>query len=338
MYVMNETHGSGSMISTADDMLRWLAHLRSSRKIVGSPASWALMVEPAVLSTGTVIGYGLGLMSEPYRGVSTLHHSGGWIGGSSQMITVPDHALDIIVMVNGAPVQPVLLAMQIMDALLGDQLPEPPEQRVDASRYPALVGQRYHSPSTGAVAEFAEVTGKLGVAKLSLGWIGHPPTPLRDGAKGPWLPSQDIAAGPVELDAAGCDGNTAPARITIADGGHPQVMHRLVAEEAPSAADLAPQLVGDYRVPDLKATARIALNGERLVLHIQGQHGQVDMHLKPLSADVMSCVAADPMLAAYGGGLVNVDRRGSDVIGLRMDNLRTRHIRLFRLLTEETAA
>jgi D-aminopeptidase len=111
-----------------------------------------------------------------------------------------------------------------------------------------------------------------------------------------------------------------------------------VAEEAPSAADLAPQLVGDYRVPDLKATARVALNGERLVLHIQGQHGQVDMHLKPLSADVMSCVAADPMLAAYGGGLVNVDRRGSDVIGLRMDNLRTRHIRLFRLLTEETAA
>lgn len=338
MYVMNETHGSGSLISTADDMLRWMAHMRSSRKIVGSPASWALMVEPTVLSSGTVIGYGLGLMSEPYRGVQTLHHSGGWIGGSSQMITVPAHELDIIVMVNGAPVQPVLLAMQIIDALLGDQLPEPPEQRVDASRYPALVGQRYHSPATGAVAEFAEVTGRLGVAKLCLGWIGHPPTPLRDGPKGPWLPGQDIAAGPVELDPSGCDGKTAPARITMADGGHPQVMHRLVPEEAPTAVDLAPQLVGAYRAPDLRATARIVLKGDVLVLHVQGPDGHVDMLLKPLSTEVLSCTAADPMLAIYGAGWANIERSGSQVIGLRMDNLRTRHIRLFRLLTEETAA
>lgn len=338
MYVSTETNGSGSMISTVDDMLRWLAHMRSPDKKVGTPASWALMTSSTTLSTGTVIDYGLGLMRETYRGVEMLHHSGGWMGGSAQMLTVPAHGLDIIAISNGAGEHPVLLAQKIVDALLAEHLTEPPEQRMDASRYPAMIGQRYHAASTGAVLEFSEMTGRLGVAKLCLGWVGYLPTPARIGPKGPWLAAHDVAAGPIEVDASDWDGKTVPATITVADGGNVQLMQRLIPEEAPTAAALAPQLVGRYRAPDLNASAEVVLQGERLLLRMQGQDGRVDLVLKPLSSEVLHCVGADPMLAQYGGGTVNVDRQGEHVIGLRMDNLRTRHIRLFRLLTEETAA
>lgn len=320
-----DLEGGGSLISTVGDMLRWLAHLRDANKRVGSTASWAQMLAPTTLSSGCVLPYGFGLMRHFYRGVEVIHHAGGVIGGASQMLTVPAHGLDIIIIANGAMVSPQAMAYQAVDALLADELPEPPEERVPTKAYPALPGHRYHAPATGEMIGFTDVGGKLG-----LSWLNSRPIGLRQRSGSIWLPTSDLAISPLEIDVSEINSELVPDTIALSEGG--QVRHfRRLPDTAPSVAALASQLCGNYRAPDLDATANIALQGDRLALTMQGKHGSNLLYLQALSDDVMSMASPDPLMSALGaGGILNVERRAGLVVGLRLDSIRIRQLHLIR--------
>lgn len=318
-----ELDGGGSLVSTVDDMLRWQAHMRASDKIVGSAKSWALLSEPTTLSSGSKVTYGFGLARHPYRGVEIVHHAGAVLGATSQMLSVPSHGLDIIVMVNGAAVAPSPLALKMVELLLGDAL-APPEVRPLASDFSALVGQRYHAPSTGSVLGFAEVAGKL-----AMSWQASPAQPMHQGDGKLWLGLQDLPVNDLVLDASDIDPQRAPDTLVLHEGGLPRRFERL-AETAPDAASLADQLCGDYTSADLDATARMALVDGTLLLTVQGRHGQHVCALAPLSADVMTLTSTDPVLARMGKSVLNVERKAGRVVGLRLDTLRTRNIHLAR--------
>lgn len=133
-----EISGAGGLVSTMDDMLRWLRHMDAP--IVGSAESWQLMRAPQRLSNSTSTGYGFGLIMNEYRGVATVSHGGGVLAGNSQMIKVPAAGLDISVAVNRADVSGADLANQIIDACIEDLAP-----RCDASfekRSAVFVSQR----------------------------------------------------------------------------------------------------------------------------------------------------------------------------------------------------
>ncbi len=325
IFPSEELRAEGAMVSTVDDMLRWLTHLRGADgRLVGNDESWSQMMAPCVLSSGTATGYGLGLMRHGYRGVEVLHHAGGVVGGSAQMLTIPSLRLDMVLMTNGVPVAPVALGFKIVDALLGDALPEPVEERVVATTRPALLGRRYHAPLSGLVIGFSDAAGKLG-----LSWLNSQPLPLRDAADGLRLGVEDLAIGPIEIVLPQTPDAPAPATLTLKEGGHP---HQFVAlpEVAPTFAELAPQLVGTYRVPDLDASARIDLEGEALHLRILGSGGRHSLRLEALSPEVLAWSSADPQLSAVVRGILNVERAGGRVVGLRLDSVRTRHLRLLR--------
>jgi len=319
-----ELRGSGSLVSTVDDMLRWLAHLRSPLKTVGSPASWAQMIELPTLSTGTRLPYALGLIRHDYRGVEVIHHAGAVLGATSQMITVPGHELDIMIMANGAAVSTVGLGFQIIDALLGDALGAPVEH-VPAAGYAAVLGQRYHAATTGAVVGFEDVGGKL-----ALGWIGSRGLPLRREGNEALLACEDVALNPVTVALDQLAGDTAPNAITISDGGHRLHCERL-PDAPPTGAALAAALAGRYRVPDLATEAHMALEGEVLVMRLQGEHGRNAYRLQPLSADVLLATPFDALFAAIGGGgILNIERAGQQVSGLLLDAPRLRRLRFIR--------
>ncbi len=323
-----ELRGSGSLVSTIDDMLRWLAHLRSPVKTVGSAASWAQMIELPTLSTGTRLPYALGLIRHAYRGVEVIHHAGAVLGATAQMITVPAHELDIMIMVNGAAISPVALGFQIIDALIGDALGAPAEH-VPAADHAAVLGLRYHAAETGAVVGFEDVGGKL-----ALGWIGSRGVPLRRAGDHAQLACEDVALNPVDLALAQIAGASAPDTITLSDGGHLLRCVRL-PDTPPTSAALAPALAGRYRVPDLETDAHIELEGDddgaQLVMRLQGAHGRAAYRLQPLSADVLLAAPLDALFAALGGGgVVNVEREGDRVIGLRLDAPRLRRLRFTR--------
>jgi CubicO group peptidase (beta-lactamase class C family) len=323
--------GSGSIVSTLDDMLLWLAHLRGAVKTVGSDATWAQMLAPTMLRSGERVPYGFGLAHHAHRGVDVIHHNGAVFGGSSQMITVPAHDLDIMIIANGAAVSPSQLAFRIIELLLGEQLSEPPEPRAAAGAHPGLIGQRYHAPGSGTLVGFAQVGDRL-----ALSWLGGSPIPLRERAGGVWLGFLDLAQNAVDIDLEGLDTTQAPATLTLREGGELRRLQRL-PDTPPVPATLASQLCGAYRCPDLDASARIDLRGETLLLVVQGRHGQMTARLTPLSDAVLTVAPTDPLLAALGASsTLNVERSvDGHVTGLRFDGARTRRL---RFLCEEQAA
>ncbi|QNK69248.1 serine hydrolase domain-containing protein [Variovorax sp. PAMC26660] len=318
-----ELDGGGSLVSTVDDMLRWLAHMRSSEKTVGSAKSWALLSEPTILSSGSKVTYGYGLARHPYRGVEIIHHAGAVLGAQSQMITVPAHGLDIIVMVNGAAVGASALALNAIELLLPDVL-APREVRPLASDFPALLGQRYHAPSTGSVLGFSDAGGKL-----AMSWQASGPQLMHQGDGKLWLGVQDLPINDLVIDASDIDPQRTPDTLVLHEGGLPRRFERLPAT-APDAASLADALCGNYTSADLDATAQMALVDGTLQLTVQGRHGQHLCLLTPLSADVMVLTSANPVLARMGKSILNVERKAGRVVGLRLDTLRARNIHLAR--------
>jgi len=325
-----EIEGGGSLVSTLDDMLRWLAHLRSADKIVGSPDTWAQMLASTTLASGEVTPYGFGLIRHPYLGTEVIHHNGAVIGGTSQMITVPEHDLDIMIMANGAPAGPAALALKLIELLLAGKLSGQAEPRAAASDFPGLVGQRYHAPASGHLVRFAQAGDRL-----ALSWLGSPPVPLRQREGMLWIGVLDLAIGEVEIDLEGADTSQTPDTLALREGGDLQQLRRL-PETPPEAAAFAPAVVGSYLCSDLDASARITLEDGALMLAIQGRHGRMVSHVQPLSDDVATIVPLDALIAAVGTSCVlNIDRRDGQVVGLRLDSVRSRHVRFTR---EETGA
>lgn len=321
MFPSVEIRGEGAMISTLDDMLRWLAHLRGPKR-VGSESSWAQMLVRARLNNGVEVPYALGLMRHDYRGVEVIHHAGGVIGGTCQMLTVPSHALDIIMMTNGAPVNVVELAMRVVDILLGEPALAAGETKAASADYTPLLGKRYFSRSTGYLAAFADIGGVLGLEVLH-----QRPLPLR--ADGGVLRTrfEEAAAGPfsIELDKLP-DGAHAPATLRVSEAGN---LHDLeLLDTPPALADAGVGLVGRYRAPELDADARVQFSGEALQLQLTGRFGSTSMSLEPLAADLFGwqMEAADLPLR----GLLRVERADGRVRGLRIDTMRTRHLLLER--------
>ncbi len=318
-----ELDGGGSLVSTVDDMLRWLAHMHGSEKTVGSAKSWALLSAPTTLLSGSEVTYGFGLARHPYRGVEIVHHAGAVLGAQSQMLSVPAHGLDIIVMVNGAAVSPSTLALKVVELLLGDALQQP-EARPLASAFPSLIGQNYHAPSTGSVIGFADVAGKLGMS-----WQASGAKPLHQGEGKLWLGLQDLPINDLVLDAGDIDPQRAPDTLLLHEGGQPCRFERL-PQTVPGIAAVAEQLCGDYTSADLDATARMALTDGTLLLTVHGRHGQHACTLAPMSADVMTLTSTDPVLGQMGHSTLTVEREQGRVTGLRLHTLRTRNIHLVR--------
>ena len=158
-----EVLGEGGIVSTVDDMLHWLAHLRGPKR-VGSEASWRQMLTKPHYSSGAEGVYALGLMLTPHRDVETLHHAGGVFGGSCQMLTVAGHALDVIILTNGAAANPIELATQIVDIVLGDAiLGAKPAAPLQTAGHETLLG-KYHSRASGTYCVIDDHAGQVNVS------------------------------------------------------------------------------------------------------------------------------------------------------------------------------
>jgi CubicO group peptidase (beta-lactamase class C family) len=316
-----EIRGEGNLVSTVGDMLCWLAHLRGPKQ-VGSEAAWRQLLEPTDLADGTRSPYGLGLVRREYRGLEVIEHAGGVAGGNSQMLTVPAHALDIVLMSNGLLASMRDLAPRIIDILLVDHL-GPEAARASLANFQHLVGARYHGPS-GRTISFGAVGDHLG-----LSFLDNPPfAPLRDEGEHLRLRFEDTATCDLWLRvaelAAQADGQP-PATIELRDAGHLERLVRLpVTAPAPEAAG-AP-LRGPWVCHDLPATAEIVIEGEALVLWLRGDYSaRRRLCLTPLSDKVFG--VADPGLPMGGRWvLTRDDDGGTHATRFTLDGPRTRHL------------
>jgi hypothetical protein len=262
--------GEGGIVSTVDDMLKWLEHM--SAPIVGSAATWRAMRTPL-----TTHGYGLGLVMSDHRGQRTVHHAGGVVGGSCQMIKFVDHELDIIVMTNG---RSAVDLYSLVDAIADRCLPGLPAAARDMGG--DLVSGTFYSQRSGRVLT---LVGHEGCQAVMMGGMTLPALRAADGSISvPILPT-DLIIRPVTL------GDSPVRSVTITEFGHDDRLERV---EPPVSADAA-ALVGEYSSGRSGLTASISLQEDGARMQLKCASGAVDYQLNCIGPALWQAASTLPM-------------------------------------------
>jgi len=309
LFPSDELKGEGGMVSTIDDMIRWMSHLRT-RDRVGVAASWTAMATPPVHPDGVVGMYGLGLMFETYRGLKTVHHAGGAVGGTCQMLTLPEEGLDVIVMANGAPAANVVrLAEQVVDIVLADRV-GPEDPKVMAESHKALKGP-WRSSESGVVYNLVEEEGQLKLA-FGLGQVGLPMAPTDNGDF--VVPAASLSEIRLTPSGEGFD---------IRFGGKTAHYTRAAAGEGDLDAFVA-AAQGRYVCAETAATATIARDGETVSLKLSDGYGRANLGLTVLGND-LAAPTSGGVLALFGAAVKLINTQGR-ATGFSINTMRTRDL------------
>ncbi len=298
--------GEGGVVSTVDDMLLWLAHVDAPK--VGTVATWASMKAPHALDNGVCTGYGLGLMSGRYRGVETLAHAGGVVGGNSQMLKVPAARLDIAVMVNRHDVSAVALTNRILDACL------PSLEPVTKMASGPLATGVFRSPTTGRVIQ---LIARQDQQFASIDSADLPVVAEKDGTL---YPAAALSYLKYSLTLEGEPSR--PNAIQFVDFGR---RDRLVLMDRPDNAVDIGAIAGCYQSRSTGTEMKIEPGVDGTSLRTTGLFGTVRYKLEPLADGLWRARSTCPM---QWGGILSFED-GNRV--LRFSTLRTAALPFRRL-------
>ncbi|MDP9140178.1 MAG: beta-lactamase family protein [Pseudomonadota bacterium] len=331
IYPTDELLGSGGVISTVDDMLIWIAHLRAPHadKKIGSAATWAKMLERPLNLSGQSAIYGLGVMRENYRGVEIIHHAGATVGFQCQMLTVPEHELDIIVMTNRMDVPAPALALKIVDGVLESAGLAAPRIPPAATDFPAVPGRWYSAQSRTLMEIAARKLKPEWPEILLLSTYNAPLGALYRSDAGLALAEGPVSS--IEIRQLP-QGETPATALDVHIHGDLERFERLPGT-APSAADLAPALCGRYRFAEFGTEVEILIKDGKLQLDLLPEFGLARWEIEPLSADVLGCgiFHTVPPMPLPNLATIVVDRQDDKVSGFWISNDRTRNIRFDRV-------
>ncbi|HVT35596.1 MAG TPA: serine hydrolase domain-containing protein [Nevskiaceae bacterium] len=282
IYPTDEILGSGGLISTVDDMLAWAAHLRGPQRIVGNAQTWQLMLERPRLAGGEPGDYCCGLARDNSRGVDLWSHAGATLGALCQMIVVPEHRIEVVVMSNRSDIPVPALAMKIAEGLLEGKL-QPPRVPARAEDYAALSGNRWFSPASRTLLRADRM--KLPAGEALMLYLNQTPAGLLFEKDGGLV--RNAAAMDSLLIPQPPKGTDAPARMEVRIAGRSETFERL-AQTPPGAAELAPQLVGRYCYTEFGSELAIALVDGKLCLDFLPHYGRAQWELEPQSENVLT--------------------------------------------------
>ena len=169
---MSWASGCGALYSTVGDLFRWNEAFFGGRVV--NAASFKAATTPVELPAGVDgMNYGYGLVMASLRGLSTIGHSGGLNGWSSELLRFPEQHCTIVVLANALPTAPGLapgeITRSLAEKLLADEikaLPPPTEDTsVDPKSFRDYAGRYdYHGAvltvSVEGDALFAQLTGQ----------------------------------------------------------------------------------------------------------------------------------------------------------------------------------
>ena len=113
------SYGAGSMGSSINDMAIWMQMLNGQKLKFTSLTHFLKTTE--TLNSGKEAKYARGLMIDDYKGYETLNHSGFGFGERSQLITVSEKQIGIIVLTNSQSINAPRIAYKILDILLSNE-------------------------------------------------------------------------------------------------------------------------------------------------------------------------------------------------------------------------
>lgn len=317
IFPSEEVLGEGAIVSTVDDMLRWMAHLRAKDKF-GSSQSWAELVSPPMSTDGITGAYALGLMLDEYRGLRVARHSGAMRGATSEMIVLTDQALDIVVLSNGAPgADPSWLAEQVIEIVLANSLGDL-DPRVAATPYHMLLGDWY-SPDDGMIYSLAELDEQL---RLELGKAAPFAVPLI------WKHGKAIAKSNTWAIAVDLDRALTTDELVVTFCG--RSIHLVRADpQAPPPSAFAAAVTGRFYSADAGATCTITNTDGRVAITLSDGFGTVACDLACIGERLAYTSAPPPAIWHWASLLFDIaDGRAT---GFQMNSMRTRHLEFRRI-------
>ena len=315
--------GSGGLLTTVDDFLKWQDALLAGGEPWGAVRD--SLEHVGRLNDGTELTYGLGVSVDRWRGVRRVAHTGSTGGYRAALARFPEQRTAVALLCNLGSIEPGGVAQRVATIVLGDALaamePEPQAVAVDGAMLAGLAGG-YHAPRTEEVMVLQVRNGQL--VDSTAGPAGGGATLI------PLAPDRFKYRGAQRtLVVRRNDAKTEGRKDGKSDGGD-QIRLRLEAPNAraveyvavprpvPDAATLA-GYAGEYRSPELDVTYRLAVRGDTLQI-VRGW--QTPIPLRSLYKDGFS---------AGDLGMIRFLRDGrSRVTGFVLWAGRVRHLRFER--------
>lgn len=327
VYPTDDLMGSGGIISTVDDMLRWAAHLRSAQKVVGNAATWAKMLERQTYRSGKQAGYGLGIAVENHRGVTTISHSGSTIGSQCQMVTLPAHALDIVVLFNRMDQSAHALAVKILETVLERELLEPmmPSPVAD---FPALPGRWYCAHSRTLMSIAPQRSGLELPEAMLLSLFNAPTAFLHKLGDGLAIPEGPMSSLEIRMPPRG---EVSVTRLDLDIAGELQCFERL-PDTPPTVDELAPMVTGRYCYTEFGKDVEIRMHDGKLILDLLPRFGFSHWGLEIYSEDVLACGSfhSHPAFALPVFASIVLERSEGRIMGFWLSTDRMRDVRFDR--------
>jgi D-aminopeptidase len=305
--------GAAMVVSTIDDMLRWMAHMDAPR--VGSAATWEAMKTPPMLLNGTRASYGLGLYSLTYRGAVTLQHGGGLPGVNAVMLKFPAAALDVVAITNRSDINTANLAEKVVDACLPN---------LDPVVYPAegqFTTGLFLSPRTSRVLQLYpsqlpyNPKGLMQIAAID----GHP-LPFAPDRHGVLRTTSPALVSKIVLTRVGDLEN--PTSVLFDEFGNPDEfvpVKRVLRQDAEI-------IVGRYRSDTTGTELTISAAGEGARMSSKGRFGTAVHDLECLTEGIWESTAVEKFSLPMFGML----RFDNDYNVLSFSNYLTRNLRFRR--------
>ncbi len=137
---LQESYGAGSMASSIEDLMKWINVINGTNPKYKSLTNFLIKCEK--LDNGEKAKYARGVMVDNYKGYTTISHSGyGW-GGQSQLITIPEKGIGIIIITNLESINPTPLSYQILDFYITEKKPKKRSiNKIHTSNLDSYIGQ-----------------------------------------------------------------------------------------------------------------------------------------------------------------------------------------------------
>ncbi|MFK8046050.1 MAG: serine hydrolase domain-containing protein [Crocinitomicaceae bacterium] len=126
--------GSSNIYTTLNDFIKWSVNFQIP-KVGTSSQIKRLTTKTVSISKDGDLGYGLGYLTETYKGLKTVFHGGGTAGYRAYILHVPEHNLSIVTLGNKESFDGLLVIKDLLELYFKDYLAQPnPVKTLNSSK------------------------------------------------------------------------------------------------------------------------------------------------------------------------------------------------------------
>ena len=269
----NEITGDGGIWTTVNDLYLWDQNFSNPK--VGGKEFISQMLTRGMLNSGETLHYAFGLEHGEYRGLKTIGHGGSWVGFRSHVLRFPEKAFTVICLSNLEEFEPLMLAQQVADIYLSEELaPKSESERESIDLSEEILQEKvgiYQNAVSGMTVDIFMQDGQLMSAALDKTFALRPISTA----------SFQVVGAPARIEFEAPKGGK-PERMQLhIEGETPEILEAI--EEVSLSENQLVEYAGAYFSAELQTTYRLVVEDGKLYARYRNAP---ESPLKPSRRDV----------------------------------------------------